>query len=181
MTPFSLRNLFWICLKVGNLTFGGGDPTMAALHHEFVDSRAWLNGERYGLLFALARITPGTNILAFVAGAGWDLARLAGAVAAVVATAAPGGFLVVWFTVAYENWKSNPLAMAAIGGTLAAAIGMMGGAAIQLLRPHWNRGRWRALTLASAALILSAAFHWTPVQILALAAAAGYLWRPPAA
>lgn len=181
MTPFSLKNFFWICLKVGNLTFGGGDPTMAALHHELVDSRGWLTGERYGLLFALARITPGTNVLAFCAGAGWDLSRFAGAVAAIVATAGPCGFLVVWFTAAYETWKSNPLAMAAIGGTLAAAIGMMGGAAIQLVRPHWNRGRWRALTLAATALLLSAVFHWTPVQILALAAAAGYLWRPPAA
>ncbi len=181
MTPFSLKQLFGLCLKVANLTFGGGDPTLAALHHELVASRGWLSGERYGLIYALARMTPGTNILAFCAGAGWELARLPGAVAAVVAAAGPSGLFVVWFTAAYESWKSNPMAMAAIGGTLAAAVGMMGGAAIQLMRPHWEKGGARAALLAGCALVLSAVFHWTPIQILALAAVAGYFWRSPGA
>jgi predicted branched-subunit amino acid permease len=57
---------------------------------------------------------------------------------------------------------------------------MMAAAAIQLVRPEWKRDRFRTIALAGAALVLSAVFHWTPVQVLACAAAAGFFWRPAA-
>src|SRR5678815_5612358 len=68
MTPFSLRRFALLLLRVANLTFGGGDPTMAALHRELVVKRGWLPPDRYGLIYSLARATPGTNLLAFCAG-----------------------------------------------------------------------------------------------------------------
>ena len=69
MPQVSLKRLTWIFLRVGNLTFGGGDPTMAALQSALVHARRWLDEEEYGLIYGLARITPGTNLLAFSAGA----------------------------------------------------------------------------------------------------------------
>ena len=66
----TLSELAWVFLRIGNTTFGGGDPTLAALQVEFVDRKKWLSAEDYGLAFSLARITPGTNIIAFCTGAG---------------------------------------------------------------------------------------------------------------
>lgn len=178
MTSPSLLRFFLLNLKVGNLTFGGGDPTMAVFHQEVVVFRQWLSPEKFALIYSLARVTPGTNLLAFCVGAGWEIRRWAGAAASVVAVSAPGAFLVGWFTIVYERFKSNPLAMAAIGGTLAAAIGMMAGASLQLLRPQWRSGgRMRTLSFALTGFALSAGLNLTPVQVLALGAAAGLLWR----
>ena len=95
MTSFSIRRLALLFLRVGNLTFGGGDPTMAALHRELVVSHRWLTPERYGLIYSLARATPGTNLLAFCAGVGWQLARLRGALAAVLSASIPCAAAVV--------------------------------------------------------------------------------------
>jgi len=47
VTSFSIRRLALLFLRVGNLTFGGGDPTMAALHRELVVSRGWLHIELF--------------------------------------------------------------------------------------------------------------------------------------
>jgi len=55
MPPASLKRLTWIFLRVGNLTFGGGDPTMAALQSELVVTRRWLSAEQYALIYGLAR------------------------------------------------------------------------------------------------------------------------------
>src|ERR1700719_4180292 len=55
------RNVSWLYTRIGSTTFGGGDPTMAALQGELF-ARKWLDRERYGLIYALARATPGTNI-----------------------------------------------------------------------------------------------------------------------
>lgn len=178
----TLSSLSRIYFRVGNLTFGGGDPTMAALHSELVVTRDWLPPERYGLIYALARITPGTNLLAFCAGTAWELAGWPGAVAAVVAVTVPSALVVVLLTAGYQVLKSNPPAMAAIAGTLAAAVGMMAAGVWQLAGPHLVRGRrLRALLLVLGSFALVFRFDLSPVLVLALAAAAGALWRVPEA
>jgi chromate transporter len=182
MKSLSLPRLAGIYLRLGNLTFGGGDPTMAALYSELVTARGWLEQERYALIYALARITPGTNILAFCAGSGWTLSGLPGAVLAVLAASAPAALIAVLLTFSYEAGNSG-LARAAIGGTLAAAVGMMGTNAWQLLAPQIATRNWqrifRALTIACASLLLSFHFSVSPVQVLGLAALAGFFWRSP--
>jgi chromate transporter len=181
MSPVSLQRLTWIFLRVGNLTFGGGDPTMAALQSELVHSRGWLDQERYGLIYGLARITPGTNLLAFSAGAAWEILGWLGALSAVVAVTIPAAVIVVLLTRGYQDWNSNALAMAAIGGTLAAANGMMATSAWQLLAPQIRSGAWpRAVVIFLAALIASLRFSMSPIQVLGLAALVGLIWRAPA-
>src|SRR5207237_9842371 len=99
-------------LRVANLTFGGGDPTMAALQRELVVTRGWMTAERYGLIYSLARASPGTTVLAFCAGVGWQLARFRGAFAAVLRASIPCAAAVAVFTFAYSRLRSNPQAMA---------------------------------------------------------------------
>ena len=154
---------------------------MAALQRELVASRGWLTPERYGLIYSLARATPGTNLLAFCAGVGWQLARLRGALSAVLSASIPCAAAVVWFTYAYTLWRSNPLAMSAIGGTVAAAVGMMAAAAFQLVRPRWKPGsRFRAAAIVAAGFLLSFGLNMPPIQVLAIGALAGLIWRAPA-
>src|SRR5581483_6974984 len=66
----TLARLTAVFFRIGNTTFGGGDPTMAALRRELVERKEWLTDEDYATAFALARVTPGTNVVAFCAAAG---------------------------------------------------------------------------------------------------------------
>jgi hypothetical protein len=70
MTRPSLGRLTRAFVRIGNTTFGGGDTTMAALQREFIDRRGWITQEDYAVAFSLARITPGTNVVAFCAAVG---------------------------------------------------------------------------------------------------------------
>ena len=80
-----LRSLAVVFLRAGNLTFGGGDAITALLQRELVHRREWLTRDQYGLAQSLAKVTPGTAILAFCAATGWIVRRSAGALAAVLA------------------------------------------------------------------------------------------------
>ncbi len=176
MKPASWRNISWLYARIGSTTFGGGDPTMAALQSELF-ARKWIDRNEYGLVYALARATPGTNILAFCAGTGWLALGWIGAVLAVVACSLPASGIVTLLTAGYVVWRQNPWAMAAIGGMLAAATGLMVVAAFALLKPHFKRERWlRAAVIFAAALLLSLRSGFTPIQVLGLAAIAGALW-----
>jgi chromate transporter len=173
----SWRSVAWLYTRIGSITFGGGDPTMAALQGELF-ARKWIDREQYGLVFGLARATPGTNILAFCVATGWLTLGAAGAVLAVVGASFAPALIVTFLTAGYVVWRQNPWALAAIGGMLAAATGLMGVAAYGLLKPHWRRDRWlRAAVIFTAALLLSLRVGLTPIQILGLAAIAGALWR----
>jgi chromate transporter len=182
MVPPRLSRMTALYLRVSNLTFGGGDPTMAALYTELVERRRWLSAETYGLVYALARITPGTNMLAFCAGTAWAVLGWRAAVLAVVAATVPASIVVVLLTVGYGALQHHPRAMAAIGGTLAAAVGMMATSAWQLLASHLTAHGWRralrAIALAGAALLLAVA-GIAPIGILALAGAVGFAWPSP--
>ena len=183
MPPPSLLRLTGLFLRISSFTFGGGNPTMAALYRELVETRGWLSAEKYGLAYALARITPGTNVLAFSAGVAWELLGWKGAVAAMLASTIPVAVLAVLLTAGYDAVRAYPRAMAAVGGTLAAAVGMMATGAWQLLATHLrskNAARIiRAIVFSGGALVLARVFGFNPITVLALAAAAGALWEAP--
>jgi chromate transporter len=171
------RSLLWLYARIGNTTFGGGDPTMAALQGQLFE-RKWIDREQYGLVYGLARATPGTNILAFCAGTGWLVLGGFGAVLAVVGSCLPSSVMVMMLTAGYMAWRNNPWAMAAIGGMLAAATGLMAVAAFVLLKPYFKSESWvRAMVLFGGSLLLSLRFGLTPIQVIALAALAGALWK----
>jgi chromate transporter len=162
---------------VGNLTFGGGDPTMAALQRELVERLRWLRSEQYGLAFSLARVTPGTNVLAFCAAAGWMVRGWAGALLAVGAASIPTAIIATWLVAASSTLRSHPLVEAALGGAVAAAIGMMLASAILLLRPFFrDRQAARAIVLAAGAG-LATSFGMSPIPVLGMAALVGFFWR----
>lgn len=170
-----LSDLTGVFLRIGNLTFGGGDPTTAALGRELVERRGWLPAEAFALIYSLARLTPGTNVLAFCAGAGWTIRRWAGALAAILAVTVPSSVAVVLLTHAYDELQAAGWAAGAVSGILAAVAGLMAAGAWLLVRPQLAaRSRRRTLLLLAGTL---AAARWlSPIQVLALAALAGLVW-----
>jgi chromate transporter len=168
----SLAAVTRLYLKIGNTTFGGGDPTMALLQRELV-GRKWITREDFALAYALARVTPGTNVLAFCAATGMRVLGVAGALAAVLAVTLPSAILAVLLTRGFETWRTHPWAMAAIGGTVAAVSGMMWASVWSLVRPYIGV---RVLVFTGGAFVAAWKFHVTPVPVIFVAALAGYLW-----
>src|SRR5207237_1262734 len=94
----SLGAIAGLFLRAGNLTFGGGHVITATLQRELVNRLGWLTLDQYGLAQSLAKITPGTGILAFCAATAWMLRRWTGALVAVVVASAPSAVFVVRLT-----------------------------------------------------------------------------------
>ncbi|MEQ1885032.1 MAG: chromate transporter [Bryobacteraceae bacterium] len=185
-TQPSLLDLSAAYFRIGNTTFGGGVPTMAALQRELVHRKEWLSPEDYGLAFALARVTPGTNILAFVAATGSQILGMAGALAGTLAVTIPSAILALMITVGYERWSANPIVLAGIEGTVAAVSGMMIATVWSLIAPFWaglKPGRrmqtFRTVVFAGGAFLLLWLWDVSPLKIIGLAVAGGLLWEDP--
>jgi chromate transporter len=172
-----LGELFVTMARHGGLTFGGGGPTVAAVEYETIDRRGWLTREQFRLAFALSRVTPGTNLLAFCAAVGWQVRGVVGSVAALVASSLPCSIVTVALTIFLEYWQGYRWAAIAIEGAAAAAIGIVAASCWHLIEPHMISGsRLRTVFLVIGALVLQG-FDVSPVRILLLAAIVGAFWR----
>ena len=163
---------------VGSFTFGGGSATIAALEHEIVERRSWLGRDRFGLCYALSRMTPGTNLLAFCVAAGASLRGGFGAVSALLAASLPCSVIAVALTVGFTNLSQSAWFQLFLRGVIAAAVGSLGSTAWLLFRPSWKRPlRVRATILFLSALTLNIALGVSAITVLALAALTGWFWQ----
>jgi chromate transporter len=173
----SLRELLNLYFRIGNTTFGGGDPTIAALQRELIESKHWIDHDRFAVAYSLARITPGTNLLAFCAATGAQIRGWPGAIVAVLALTLPSAMLAVLLSAAYGTWMNEPRVIAVASGIVAAAIGLMWAGILIVVRPYFvSARRIRSALFFSAAFLCTWKLGLTPIQMLGLAALAGALW-----
>jgi chromate transporter len=166
-----------VFLRRGNLTFGSGNTTTALLRRDLVEDRKWLGPNQFALCYTLARVTPGTNLLAMCAALGWYLRGWPGAILALLAASIPASILTLLLTFLYEIAVRSPAGVAAVGGAVASVAGIIAGGAWLLVRPGMTSGnRLRAIVLVVGAAILSREFHITPLSVLCVAAVIGWFW-----
>jgi chromate transporter len=176
----SLRQVADVFVRYANFTLGGGSATTAVIHGEIVGKRRWVSEEQFALSFALGRLTPGTNLLAFCVGIGWIVRRWAGAVVALLAASIPCTLFVVVITVLFAEWQENPFAQAAIKGAIAAAVAVTVKTVWTIAHPHFRPGnRIRVVVIGVAAFALHAFAGISPIDVLLAAAVIGFFLPAP--
>ena len=170
----SLRQLASAVAFDVNRTVGGGHASIELLRRTFT-ARGWLDIAGHGLLVAVSRLTPGTNILAYCVILGWRYHRLAGALAALGAASIPAALIVFGLTatlVRVDRYAAVQILLAL--GILVAGVLVLT-SAWYLIRPYLQRQLWKraaAITIVAAVMIVIGA---TPVRTLLAAAVVGAL------
>jgi chromate transporter len=177
----TLAEIAGMFTRYANTTFGGGSATIAVLKEQILTRRGWSDEAELDLSYALSRLTPGTNLLAFCTAAGWTVRRWPGAMVALLASSLPCSVLAVIMTAFYVELRDSALFQAALRGALAAAAAIMVSTAWVFAEPHVKVAPRKAMIVVPCAAALSLGAHFSPVRILLLAALAGLLWPVNAA
>ena len=173
----SLQAIGTIFLRVANMTFGSANVTCALIRREVVEERPWLSPGQFALTFSIARVAPGTNLLAFCTGIGWQLRAFSGAVVALLACAAPASLITVLITKIFMEAERFPVGMAAVSAAMASVVGIIIGGAWLILKPDFTPGsRVRGVLILIAAIVLYRFLGVSPIWIVLLAAGAGFFW-----
>lgn len=168
----SLAEITLLFLRVGNTTVGGGEPTIAVFQRE-LSRRGWLSPEQFGIAYGLARLTPGTNMLAFCAAAAWFAGGTPGAIAGVLAVTIPSSALVVWLTHICELGDQVAWLHRIVTAVTAAAVGTMIAAAYLLIRRQCSKKSWLLPLAIVAGVFGLRQVGLSPLQILGIAAVLG--------
>lgn len=174
MNQPTLRQLAGVFARYANFTLGGGSATTAVIHSEVVAKRRWISEEQFALSFALGRLTPGTNVLAFCVGVGWMLRRWSGAIATLLASSIPCTLFVVVITMLFAQWQENTFAQAAIKGAVAAAVAVTVKTVWTIAHPYFKTGkRLRVILIGASAFLLNVVVGISPIYVLVIAAVVG--------
>jgi chromate transporter len=170
--------LFDAFYRSGALVFGGGHVVLPLLQAEVV-TPGWVSNEAFLAGYGLAQAVPGP-LFTFAAYLGAVTGPapngLAGAVIALVALALPGLLLVYGVLPFWDAMRTQPAAQAAMRGTNAAVVGILGAA---LYNPVWSSAVLmpRDFALALAGFLLLTLWKSPPWIVVVLLAVAGVLSR----
>jgi chromate transporter len=129
------------------------------------------------LCYALARVTPGTNLLAFCTATGWLLRLWRGALIAVLAASIPSCALVALLTRGFDVWGSQRFVQIAIDGGMASSVGILLASFWLIVSPYLTRSCWFESTVSvGGSIVLSLYLGLSPVLVLVLAGVVGFFW-----
>jgi chromate transporter len=160
--------------RSGALVFGGGHVVLPLLQAQVV-TPGWVSNETFLAGYGFAQAVPGP-LFTFAAYLGAVMNSppngLAGAVIALVGLLLPGMLLVYGMLPFWDAMRTRPAAQAAMRGTNAAVVGILGAA---LYDPVWTSAvsSTRDFALALAGFLLLTVWKMPPWVVVVLLAAAG--------
>lgn len=155
------------------LAFGGTVSILPDMHRHVVEVQAWMTSEEFASLFAIAQVTPGSNVLVATL-VGWKVAGLAGAL---VGTAAMCGPPCALTYIAAAGWeRCSHLAWFRIikAGLVPVTIGLLGASSWVVTSAAAEGPASYLVTAGTAAILLIT--RTNPLWLLATAAGIGALW-----
>ena len=158
-------------LVIPSISHVGAGATSAALRDRLVADRI-VERDEFDSLFAAARLTPGTNLLALFAGLGRLVGGLGGAVIAVTMASAPAALISAFVCIAYLRCGARTEVAAGIATANAAALSVLVWAAFRFLKTPATNHRMGVYCIAAGVVVLQK-LTVPPVVLLLGAAAVG--------
>lgn len=170
-----LGQLCRLLLKHAAFTVGGGSVTTVALERDFVEDEKWLSQDRFRTIYGLARLTPGTSILALTTGLGWDFYRWRGALLGLVCVAIPGSILAALLAAGYQEIYQNDIARRFMAGAAAAVCGFIAASVLKMIQPYLGAEQRLGTAVIFVAVLAVCLLGVSPFPVFVGLGVLGYL------
>ena len=127
-------NLFWIMLKIGLFTFGGGYAMIALIEAELVSKRNWIEKNEFLDIIAIAESTPGPIAINTATYVGYRKLGILGALTATVAICIPSFGIIYAISLFFDTFLSFQPVANAFRGIQVCVIWLILSAGIKLLK-----------------------------------------------
>ena len=167
--------IFWLFLRFGCFTFGGGWSIVAQMQKEFVEKRHWITDEELLDFTSVGRSVPGLMIGNASVMFGYHVAGIPGALAALLGIVIPPVLIMLGVVFIYEMFKENVYVARAMMGVRAAVVPIIFSALLKLFKSGMKDAFCYVIALAALALCLFTKLN--NVWIVLLGAAAGLMYQ----
>ena len=154
------------------IAFGGATALLPEMQRVVVENHHWLDDTTFTHLYAIAQAAPGPNVLV-VTLIGWEVAGLAGALAATLAMCLPMSVLIYLLIDRWEGFAGRRWQKAISLGVAPLAVGLVFSGTTLIARSA-DLG-WAAWMLVPLTLLANLRTRWHPLWFIAVGAALGLL------
>jgi chromate transporter len=144
------RDIFWVFVKIGLLSFGGPAGQIALMHRILVDEKEWLDEQSFLNALNFCMLLPGPEAMQLATFAGWRLRGISGGLIAGGLFVLPGAVVMLILSISYVAFSGTSMLSGIFLGVKAAILVVVVQALITLSR--------RALTQTQHYVISGAAF-----------------------
>lgn len=162
--------LFWIFLKIGIFTFGGGYSMVALIQNEVVEKEGWMTAQEFTDILAISQMTPGpvgintATYAGYTAVVNMGLPVWQGVVGSLLASFAVILLPVVAMMIVYgylSRRKGNPLVDKMFQVLRLTVVGLIAAAALLLLTRESFGIPGLNLQFITSILIFAAVFYFS--------------------
>src|SRR5574343_294913 len=162
--------LFFEFFLLSLVAFGGATALLPEMHRVVVENHHWLNDATFTHLYAIAQAAPGPNVLV-VTLIGWEIAGLAGALAATLAMCLPMSVLIYLLIDRWEGFAGRRWQKAISIGVTPLAVGLVfSGATLIAQAAAFG---WAAWGLVAATVVANLRTKLHPLWFIGVGAALG--------
>ncbi len=159
-----LLELFFIFLKIGAFTFGGGYAMLPIIQEEIVEKKGWIEEDKFLDAIVVSQSSPGPVAVNLSIFTGYKVAGFKGAIVATLGTIIPS-FVIILVLVKYlYQYRNLPIIDNVFKGITPAIVGLIISAVYKLGKSS-DLGVVKIL-IAGAAFLAIVILNITPIYLI---------------
>ncbi len=165
--PVTLREAFWVWLRIAALSFGGPAGQIAVMHRILVDEKRWIGEHRFLHALNYCMLLPGPEAQQLATYIGWLMHRTRGGLVAGGLFVLPGALAIMALSWIYALYGRVGLVAGLFFGLKCAVLAVVLQAVVRIGSRSLKNGVMRSLAAAAFVLIF---FFNVPFPLIVLGA-----------
>ncbi len=167
-SPVSLRQAFWVWLRIAALSFGGPAGQIAVMHRILVDEKRWIGEQRFLHALNYCMLLPGPEAQQLATYIGWLMHRTRGGIVAGGLFVLPGAVSIMVLSWIYALYGHVGIVAGLFFGLKCAVLAVVLQAVVRIGSRSLRNGVMRGIAAAAFVLIF---FVGVPFPLIVLGAA----------
>lgn len=167
-------NLFWVFMKIGLFTFGGGYAMISVVEDNCVEKRKWITHDEMMNVTVIAESTPGPIAINCATFVGYQQGGILGALMATLGVVLPSFTIIFFISMFLDNFLEFTLIANAFQGIKIAVGFLILNAGISMMKKMRKKLLARIILAVSFLVMLLVnlyAIHFSSISLMLLSAA----------
>lgn len=168
--------LFWVYLKIGLFSFGGGYAMISFVEFEVVRKHQWLSSSEFTDIIAISQMTPGPIGINTATYVGYTTTGdVWGSIIATIAVCIPSFIIMLAICKFIVAYRQNKWFNAALSGIKPVTVGLIAAAAISMINVD-NFIDYKSVIIFISTFLLTWKLKFNPILMILLAGIIGYIF-----
>lgn len=168
-----LLKVFFVFLKIGAFSFGGGNAMLPLIRTEVVLNNHWVGAIEFTDLIAISQATPGPIAINVATYAGFQAAGFWGSIVATLGVTLPTFVIMLIFTKFFLKFRNNEYVKNAFSVLIPTTVGLVAAAAV--LVSYGTFIDYKSIIIFVASFIALYKYEFDPILLTIIAGVLGFI------